>query len=637
MTREVPYGGWASPLGPADVAAASVRLGSPRVDEDVGYWTETRPSEGGRSVLVRRPAGGAASDLTPPAYSVRSRVHEYGGGAYAVRAGTAYFVNLHDQQVYRQAPGADPELLGQPGPWRHADLTLDPARGRLLCVREDPTSGAEPRSSVVAFGLVAGRGSPARTLVTGPDFLASPRASPDGASLAWLEWDHPDMPWDGTRLRVAGLGADGVPERTVTVAGGPGESVFQPEWGPDGSLYFVSDRSGWWNLYRWTRGRLEALAPAEAEFGLPQWLFGMSTYAVLGDRSVVCAFARDGSWHLGRIAAPGSALETLPTPFTLIADLWPDGDGVVFTGASPDSDTAVLRLDPATGQLDVLRQGGSVPLAPDWLSRPRAITFPTAGGAHAHALFYRPRNPEATGPSGERPPLLVRCHGGPTGAATPAFDAVVQFWTTRGFAFVDVNYGGSSGYGRAYRRRLEGRWGLVDVADCVAAAQHLAERGEVDPRRIAIRGSSAGGFTVLATLASGETFRAGAVYYGVSDLETLARDTHKFESHYLDRRVGPYPDAAETYRARSPLYHADRITEPVIFFQGLEDRVVPPDQTERMVAALRERGITAEYLAFPGEQHGFRQAETIRRCLEAELAFYRRALGLGPSSLRDLG
>lgn len=607
------------------------------MDEGVSYWTETRPLEGGRTVLVQRPAGGVARDLTPPAYSVRSRVHEYGGGAYAVRAGTVYFVNLHDQQVYRQASGAHPERLGQSGPWRHADLVLDPARGRLLCVREELLSGAEPRSSLVAFGLAAERGSPAQTLVAGPDFLASPRASPDGKHLAWLEWDHPDMPWDGTRLRVAELGADGVPERTVTVAGGTGESVFQPEWGVDGSLYFVSDRSGWWNLYRWTQGQLEALATAEAEFGLPQWLFAMSTYTVLGDGSIVCAFARDGSWHLGRIAAPGSALETLSTPFTLVADLWSDGDGIVFTGASPDTDTAVLRLDPATGQLDVLREGASVPLAPDWLSRPQAVTFPTADGTHAHALFYRPRNPETTAPAGERPPLLVRCHGGPTGAATPAFDAVVQFWTSRGFAFVDVNYGGSTGYGRAYRQRLEGRWGLVDVADCVAAVRHLAEIGEIDPRRVAIRGSSAGGFTVLAALASGETFQAGGVYYGVSDLESLARDTHKFESHYLERLVGPYPEAAETYRARSPLHHADRIRTPVIFFQGLEDRVVPPDQTERMVGALREQGIEAEYLAFPGEQHGFRQAETILRCLEAELAFYRRALGLGLPRLGDLG
>lgn len=628
MNRTAPYGSWPSPLGAADVAAASVRLGSPRVDAGTVYWTEARPADGGRNVVVRRLTATVASDVTPAGYSVRSRVHEYGGGAYAVDAGTLYFVNLPDQQIYRQASGSDPVAFGQAGPWRHADLVVDAAHHRLICVREELAPAGESRCALIALGLDAGRDDAGHALVSGPDFLASPRPAPDGRRLAWLEWDHPDMPWDATRLRVAEVRPDGSVAGKATVAGGTGESVFQPEWGPDGWLYFVSDRTGWWNLYRWRDGRVEPLAPADAEFGLPQWLFGMGTYAVLDDGSVVCAFTRDGAWQLGRIAAPGGPLETLPTPFTVVSDVRADGAGVVFTAAGPTSDTAVVRLDLATGRIEVLREPAATPLAPAWVSRPEPITFPSVDGALAHALFYRPRSPEIGGPSHERPTLLVRCHGGPTAAATPTFDPAVQFWTTRGFAFADVNYGGSTGYGRRYRERLEGRWGLVDVDDCVAAAQHLADRGEVDPERMAIRGSSAGGFTVLAALAFREVFRTGAVYYGVSDLETLVRDTHKFESHYLDRLVGPYPAAADAYRERSPLHHADGITVPVIFFQGLEDRVVPPDQTERMVSALRRRGVPVEYHAFPGEQHGFRQADTIRRCLEAELDFYRRVFGL---------
>ncbi len=632
MARTTPYGSWPSPLAAADVAAAAVRLGSPRVDAGTVYWSETRPLEGGRNVVVCRAPGAEASEVTPPGYSVRSRVHEYGGGAYAVHAGTLYFVNLPDQQIYRQRQGAEPTPLGRTGPWRHADLVVDVPRRRLLCVGEELSPSGESRCALLAIGLDAGQEDTGQVLTSGPDFLASPRPSPDGRRLAWLEWDHPDMPWDGTRLRVAGVLPDGSPAEPAIVAGGRGESVFQPEWGPGGWLYFVSDRTGWWNLYRWRDGQVEALAPAEAEFGLPQWLFGMSTYAVLDDGSVACAFTRDGAWQLGRIAAPGAALETLPTPYTLIGDVQADSAGVVLTAAGPTADTAVARLDLA-GRIEVLREPAPTPLAPPWVSRPEPIAFPSADGTLAHALFYRPRNPETDGPAQERPPLLVRCHGGPTAAATPSLDPVVQFWTTRGFAFADVNYGGSTGYGRRYRQRLDGRWGVVDVDDCVAAARHLAAAGEIDPARMAVRGSSAGGFTVLAALAFRSVFRAGSVYYGVSDLETLVRDTHKFESHYLDRLVGPYPAAADTYRARSPLHHAERITAPVIFFQGLEDRVVPSDQTERMVSALRRRGVPVEYHAFPGEQHGFRQAETIRRCLEAELAFYRRAFGISPAGV----
>jgi dipeptidyl aminopeptidase/acylaminoacyl peptidase len=647
-----------------------VRFASPRADGGQIYWIEGRPAEGGRQVVVRRHPDGETRDLTPPGFSARSRAHEYGGGACAIAAGCVYFVNDADQRVYRQeGPEDTPVPLTPAGPWRYADLVPDPGRRRILCVQETlPGDGGEPRSALVAvavdpghdagrsprpepahaaeavgplpLGAMAGEGltptapeaSGVRTLVQGPDFLASPRPSPDGARLAWVAWSHPDMPWDGAELWVAELDPAGRPGPGRRVAGGPGESVFQPEWGPDGTLSFVSDRSGWWNLYRWREGTVETLAPMEAELGLPQWVFGMSTRAWLADGTLACAYVRDGLWHLGRLDLRAGALTEVPTPFTVFGDLAADGTRVLAVAAGPAEPPAVVRLDPASGEVERLRQEAPVDLGREWISRPEPLRFPGAGGQQAHGFYYAPRNPHHRAPPDERPPLIVRCHGGPTAAATPALDPTVQFWTTRGFAFADVNYAGSTGYGRAYRERLAGGWGVADVQDCVAAAEFLAARGQADPARTAVRGSSAGGFTALCALASHRTFRAGAVYYGVSDLESLARETHKLEAHYLDRLVGPYPEARDLYRARSPLYHAERITVPVAFFQGLEDRVVPPEQTERMAEALRARGVEVVCQIFPGEGHGFRRAETLARALEAELALYTRAFGLIPAA-----
>jgi dipeptidyl aminopeptidase/acylaminoacyl peptidase len=615
------------------VAQAAARPGNPRVDGDTLYWLEARPAEGGRFVVVRQGPAGGPRDLTPPGFNVRSRVHEYGGGAYTVFAGTVYFVNQSDQQVYRQGATPAPSPLTAPGPRRYADLVVDAPRRRLVCVAEEHAPGAEPRAALVTVPLDASGDDPGRTLASGADFFASPRLSADGARLAWLTWDHPDMPWDATRLWVARFAPDGGLHAPRLVAGGPGESVFQPEWGPDGSLYFISDRSGWWNLYRWRDGAVVALAPMEAEFGLPQWVFGMSTYAVLSDGTLACAFARDGTWHLARLDPGLQTLREVPTGYTVLGDLAADGLSVVATAAGPTDGPALVRIAPGSGRCETLQPGAGVLLTAEWVAPALPLAFPTGDATDGHALLYLPRNPAFTAPVAERPPLLVRCHGGPTAAATPAYDPLVQFWTTRGLAFLDVNYAGSTGYGRAHRRRLEGRWGVADVDDCVAAARHLAALGQVDAARLAIRGSSAGGFTALCALAFRDVFRAGAVYYGVSDLESLARDTHKFESRYLDRLIGPYPETAETYRARSPLRHAHRITAPVLFFQGLEDRVVPPDQTERMVAALKASGTPVTYLAFPNEAHGFRQAQSIAAALEAELGFYGEVFGFTPGGV----
>jgi len=471
-----------------------------------------------------------------------------------------------------------------------------------------------------------------RVVVSGSDFYASPRISPDGRRLAWLSWDHPRMPWDGTLLWVAVLSRDRKISEARKVAGGEAESIFQPEWSPDGVLHFVSDRTGWWNVYRLGSGKAEALAPMEAEFGVPQWVFGLSTYAFLGNDVIACAYIKDGKQHLGTVRGSVGSVETLHAPFTEYRFMRGNAAGrLAFIAASPTTSAAVATLDAATGAIDVLRSGLDFEVDPRYVSEARPIEFPAEDGKRAFALFYPPRNPLCEGPSGQRPPLIVMSHGGPTGMASGGFDAGIQFWTSRGIAVADVNYGGSTGYGRSYRERLKGRWGIVDVDDCLNAARFLAEREEVDAGRIAIRGGSAGGYTTLCALTFRSFFAAGASYYGVADLEALAKETHKFESHYLEGLVAPYPSGRDVYVARSPIHFVERIACPVILFQGLEDRVVPPEQAEAMAAALRKKKVPMAFLAFAGEQHGFRKAETIQSALEAELYFYGRIFGFAPA------
>jgi dipeptidyl aminopeptidase/acylaminoacyl peptidase len=468
--------------------------------------------------------------------------------------------------------------------------------------------------------------------VEGPDFLAAPRLSPDGRSLAWLEWDHPDMPWDATRLRVAPLDADGSVGASDLAAGGPDESIVQPEWSPDGILHLVSDRSGWWNLYRLVDGpRLEPLAPLEAEFADPSWVFDRSSYGFLSDGSIAAVGRSRGRDRLFHIA-PGRLVGEVETPFTEFGGLRVGPQTIVATAGSPTESGMIVALDPSTlAPAGVLRRASPVAIHPDWISVAESITFPSAGGRMAHALFYGPRNPEAQAPDGELPPLLVVSHGGPTANAANMLDPSIQFLTSRGIAIVDVDYGGSTGYGREYRQALDGQWGIVDVDDCVAAATYLAARGEVDPDRLAIEGGSAGGYTTLAALAFRDTFAAGISLFGIGDLETLARDTHKFESRYMDRLVGPYPAMADRYRERSPVHYLDQISCPVLVLQGLDDKVVPPAQAEAIVAALSANGVPHAYLAFEGEGHGFRGVEAIRRTLEARLSFLGAVFGFTPA------
>jgi dipeptidyl aminopeptidase/acylaminoacyl peptidase len=633
--QAAPYGSWKSPITSDLIVAQSVGLAEVRLDDATIYWLETRPQEQGRSVVCAD-KDGAPFDITPPPYNARTRVHEYGGGSWTVARGAIIFSHFADGRLYRQtSASAAPEALtpAPPAPgrdWRFADGVIDHRRGRWIGVREDHTVDGEPVNTIVAVDLAQPGAEPGRILVEGHDFVASPRLSPDGRRLAWLAWDHPNMPWNGTTLYVAAVAPDGTLREPQAIAGGPTESIFQPEWSPDGNgLVFVSDRSGWWNLYRHAAatGTTAALAPKAAEFGVPQWAFGMSTYAFAGDDRIVCTYCEAGLWRLAVIDLNAGTLRDIDTPFTKIGSLRADGDHVVFRAGAPRRPNAIVSLDLRSGAHRIVKQSTDLIdrddlRIGDYLTNVQTIEFPTSGENTAFGLFYPPHNPEYAGPAGEKPPLLVKCHGGPTSAASSALSLGTQYWTSRGIAVLDVNYSGSTGFGRAYRDRLQRNWGIVDVDDCVNGAKYLADQGLVEGNRAVISGGSAGGYTTLAALVFRDFFQGGASYYGVSDIAALARDTHKFESRYLDWLIGPYPQEESLYRERSPLFHAERLAKPVIFFQGDEDAVVPPNQTEAMVAALGRSGQPVGYFLFAGEQHGFRKGSNIQRCLDAELFFY---------------
>jgi dipeptidyl aminopeptidase/acylaminoacyl peptidase len=637
MSTLAGYGTWSSPITAEAITAGQVGLSAPRLDRGNSYWLEARPQEAGRTVLVRRTPAGGRQDLTPAPFNVRTRVHEYGGGAYVVRNDIIVAANFADQRLYRiegdgLARALTPDSAGQ---LRYADLELDLARERVLAVREDHRAGGEPTNTIVAVPLAGG--DEGRVVVDGHDFFSSPRLSPDGRRLAWLSWDHPDMPWDGTRLWSAEIAQDGGLRDVRLIAGGARESIAQPEWSPDNRLYFVSDRSGWWNLYRADADGASFVCPMSAEFAEPAWTFGQRCYGFVDSGTILACFTEDGSWRIGTIGVDAGRLDRLALPHTELSGLVvADGVAVLYAGR-PDGPAAIIRLDPASGSFSELCTAGDLPAAPSYLARPQAIACPGEGGATTHAFYYPPTSPEFHAPPEELPPLIVKSHGGPTSSTTSELRLPIQFWTSRGFAVCDVDYGGSAGYGRAYRERLNGRWGEVDVLDCIAAARFLVAERKADDRRLAITGGSAGGYTTLCALTFHDVFRAGASHYGVSDLEALARDTHKFESRYLDRLVGPWPEAAALYRARSPIHHVERLSCPIIFFQGVEDAVVPPNQAELMVEALRRKGLPVAYLTFEGEQHGFRKAETIQTVLRAELAFYGRVFGFTPADgLPDL-
>jgi dipeptidyl aminopeptidase/acylaminoacyl peptidase len=637
MISERPYGSWGTPIDSELVVSEAVRLAEVRVDGADVVWSEGRPAEGGRTQLVRLGADGTTADLLPEGFDARTGVHEYGGAAWWVRGGVTWFANWADQRLYRLVPGGAPEpLTAEPEVARgdrYADGDLIPGGASIVCVRQRHRADGV-RNEVVQ--LDAHRPSTPHVLVTGPDFVAAPRVSPDGATLAYLRWDHPSMPWDATELIMLDLrtGAGTV------VAGGAEESVTEPLWTPDGALWFLSDRNDWWNLYRRSPGGIveptvDPIVEVDAEIGQPGWVLGSARYAVLPDGRVVFALRRDGYDALA-VRHPDGTRTELDLPYSAYSTVRAAGPAsVVVIAGSPTEEAGVteIALDgTAVVSVTVLRPPRALGLDPGYLSVPEHVSFPSVcpdGAARtAHALFYPPANPTHRAPDGELPPLLVMIHGGPTSSALPVLALGLQYWTSRGFAVVDVNHGGSTGYGRAYREQLLGNWGVVDVADCLAVANWLAERHLADPARLCIRGGSAGGYTTLAALVREDTpFAAGADYYGVADLAALAAETHKFESRYLDRLIGPYPQAKDVYVERSPITHVDRLARPLIVLQGREDTVVPPSQSEMIVDALRAKGVPVEYLLFDGEQHGFRRAENIRRAMDAELSFYARVLG----------
>ncbi|AFZ14294.1 peptidase S9, prolyl oligopeptidase active site region [Crinalium epipsammum PCC 9333] len=625
------YGSWKSPITSDLIVSATIGLGPVVLDGDDIYWIEMRPQEGGRNVLVRRTPDNQLADVTVAPFNVRTRVNEYGGGSFFVNKSTVYFCNFADQHLYRQTLNAEPQQLSQGqsgGDLRYADMIIDPVRDRLICVREDNTGGGhEPVNTLVSISLPDGN---TQILISGSEFYSSPRLSPDGTKLAWLSWNHPNMPWNGTELWVSEITADGSLNTPQLVAGGIDESIFQPEWSPDNILYFVSDRTGWWNFYRWQNGNTELLCEMQAEFGLPQWVFGMSTYGFDANR-IICTYTQNGIWYLASLDTTTKQLQQIETPYTEISSLKTAPGRVVFSAASPTESTAIVELNLSSGELQVLRRSSEMEIDPGYISQPQPIEFPTENGLTAYAFFYPPKNQDYNAPAGEKPPVLVKSHGGPTAATSSQLNLKIQYWTSRGFAFLDVNYGGSTGYGREYHQRLDGKWGIVDVDDCANAARYLANQGLVDGERMAIAGGSAGGYTTLCALTFRDVFKAGASYYGVSDLEALAKDTHKFEARYLDRLIGAYPERQDIYIERSPIHFTDKLSCPVIFFQGLEDKVVPPNQAEMMVEALKAKGLPVAYVPFEGEQHGFRRAENIKRAIDGEFYFYSRVFGFKPA------
>jgi dipeptidyl aminopeptidase/acylaminoacyl peptidase len=628
--QALPYGSWPTPITSELVVRAAARLGEVVVDGDDVWWAEGRPSEGGRTVLVRRSADGTTTDLLPAPWNARTRVHEYGGGAWTVAGGTVWFTSFADQRLYRVDAGSSEPVAVTPEPAipsgvRFADLSVD--GDGVLAVRETHTASGRSDEVVHEVVRVAADGS-TEVLVTGPDFVSDPRREPDGPALAFLRWDHPDMPWDAAQLVVR----DGAGDEHV-VAGGDGESVVQPVWGADATLWWLGDRTDVWSLHRRRpHGEVELVFDAGSDIAGPQWVFGQSRFALLPDGRVVLAYGRDGADRLAVLEADGAVRE-LPSDYASFGQLRAAGtDAVVCVAGGPASESVVLRVDLTDGAAEVLRPARDLGLDPAWFSRPEHVTFPTepreSGVEHAHALVYPPTNPQVTGPDDERPPLLVLVHGGPTSAARSTLDLGIQYWTSRGFTVADVDYRGSTGYGRRYREALKDRWGIADLDDVVACARYLADAGRVDPARLAIRGGSAGGYTTLAALTFRPgVFAAGASHYGVADLAALAEDTHSFESRYLDGLIAPWPAGADVYAERSPIHHTGALDTPLAVFQGAEDRVVPPEQAEMMVAALREKGVPHAYVLFEGEQHGFRKAENIRAALDGELSFYAQVLG----------
>ena len=634
--RTLPYGAWPSPVSAALAARGSRRAGLLQAAGEAIYWSESRPEEQGRQAIVRAGPDGRREDILPAPYSARSRVHEYGGGEFLVASDTVYFVNDKDQQVYALRPGKQPQRLTDAPGTRFADFAHDSARNRLVAVAETHTPTGRgthrlPRNSLVAIAVGAQEPGRVTELAGGRDFYASPRLSPDGGQLAFLAWDLPDMPWDGAALYAARIRDDGTLRRPRHVAGGSGTAAFQPEWGPDGRLYFAWDDTGWGCLYRWD-GERTALVDRSprAELWRAQWAFGMRCFALHPDGRFAAVYLERGLPLLRQGLLSNKqrvSYRALQTEAARVDDPVAADSSFAVLASPPVAMPAVMRL--GRGDLHPLGPTPAAEIEATCISRGQVCAFRNTRREQVFGIHYTPTNPHYQGPRGALPPALVLAHGGPTSMTDAGLKMRVQYYTSRGFAVLDVNYGGSTGFGRAYRERLDGQWGIADVADCAAGARFLARKGLADPEKIAIAGGSAGGYTTLMALATTDAFAAGGSHYGISDLGLLMKHTHKFEAGYLHRLLGTTPAKWKAVCAeRSPLNLIDGITAPVILFQGLDDKVVPPEQSRLIVDKLKARGIEVAYHEFPGEAHGFRKAETIVAVLEAELAFLQRVLRL---------
>ncbi|HLK38716.1 MAG TPA: S9 family peptidase [Polyangiaceae bacterium] len=626
--KVAPYGSWGSPITPDLLLKGTVHTRNQMVrwDGEDLYWSELRPSEGGRIVVCKRSPDGSISDVTPPGFNARSRVHEYGGGHFAVKDGTVYFTNFKDQRLYRQDAGGAPRPIAPDADIRHADMEVDAPRGRLVAVREDHTTGASEAVNTLVSIALDGSGE-TFTLAAGHDFYSSPKLSPDGQRVAWVSWDHPNMPWDGSELWVGELDAGGRVAASRMIAGGRDESIVEPEWSPQGELFFISDRNDWWNVYRARGEGDEPVCRRSAEFAAPQWVFGQRWYGFSAEGDLLCIYGEQSGSKLGRLDLATGRLTPIELLYNSLHNIVVSGRRAAMFAGSATHAERVLTVDLETLAQEVVKVSNPAHIDSRCFSIPRPVTFDTENGLTAHATYYPPRNEDYVAPAGEKPPLVVHCHGGPTGSAGQTYPFEYQYWTSRGIAVVDVNYGGSSGFGRAYRQRLNGRWGVVDVDDCINAARHLVAQGLVDRDRISITGGSAGGYTTLLSLTKRDFYNAGASHFGIGDLVLFIKETHKFESHYCDTLIGPYPERADLYLDRSAIRFADRMRCPVILFQGLEDEIVPPDQAEVFVETCKAKKLPYAYVAFEGEQHGFRQDKNIRRSFEGELYFLSQIFG----------
>ncbi len=622
---EAPYGAWESPITAELTTRNAVGLRSVRLDGDDLYWIESRPDEGGRRVIVKRDAEGNISDAIPEGFSSRTRVHEYGGGSYNVWDGVIYFSNHSDQKFYRLTPGSTPEALTTEG-YRYADCIMDASHNQLICVQEDHSHDGEPVNTLVSVSL-NGSGK-VRTLFSGTDFVSSPALNPMGDTLVWITWDHPNMNWDDTKMWMATVTDQGSLSGTKTIVERDSLSVQEPRWNADGTLYYISDPIGWWNFQKYEDGEPGSLTRKEVEFGKSGAL-GAHSWAFLSDVEIIAKYESGGTSHLATVNLTTGAVNEIETPYVSISKVYSNGNKTYLIGATTTSASEIAEY--RDGEFITIKKSQEPIVDTAYISEPEAITFPNLKGEPTHAFYYAPKNPDFMAPEGTLPPTIVRLHGGPTGATSSAFSAGNQFWTSRGFAIIDINYGGSTGYGRAYRERLRGQWGVVDIDDTKAALDYLIEQGLADPDKLLIRGGSAGGYSVLVALSQTDIFAAGANYYGISDLEVLARDTHKYESRYLDSLIGRYPEDMEIYKARSPINSLDGFKSPLIVFQGLLDPVVPPNQSELIVTALREKGVPVAYYPYEGEYHGFGKKENIIHSLESELVFYGKILGFTPA------